>query len=79
MNADDDEDDNDNKPEMQPRYAFVVVVRELRQDRRRDGVQMVGREINEVVSPTWKPDTHGPVSISPGIHIRVPCSRSKIA
>lgn len=33
------------------------------------GVQVVGREINEVVWRTWKPDTYGPVSTSlPGIH-----------
>jgi len=34
-------------------------------------MRVVGREINEIVSPTWKPDTYGPVSTSPaGLRMR---------
>lgn len=58
------------------RYAFFVG--ELRQDRRKDGVQMVKWEINEIVSPT-KSDTYGPISISPKkIYTWVLCSQSEI-
>jgi len=39
-------------------------------------MRMVGREINEIVSPTWKPDTYGPVSTSAATHASLADPRS---